>query len=140
MAVERRTFLHEGVHIGNRHENSDLSASKRFGNGELVQVTGLVVVNGCPQQIAQVAHLAGHFGRPVDGGEFLLCRWREVRLQAAINHGPVSNGSQCAPIRRWALRNRLGLVVVHAGGAGAIGCHKIGISRITRIALVECIG
>ena len=68
MAVERRTFAHQGVHVRDGDENSHLPASERFGDGKLVEVAGVVVVNGSPQQVTQITDIVCRLGRFDDGG------------------------------------------------------------------------
>ena len=70
VGVERRIFPHQGVHIGDRHQNSDLPVRERFGDRELIQVAGIVVVNGRPEPVTQVTQ-GGCLGRSDDGRQLL---------------------------------------------------------------------
>jgi hypothetical protein len=64
VGVKRRAFAHQSVHIRDGHQDSNLPTRKRFGNGELVEVARVVVVNGSPKQVAQIADIVRRFGRP----------------------------------------------------------------------------
>ena len=119
MAVERGAFMHQGVHIGHRHEDSDLPAGERFGDGELVKIEGVVVVNRRPKPVTQVAHRISRPGRSADGRQFLLRRQRKIRLQAALDHGLMGNGGEGGPVGGLASGN--GLWSIRHGGGCVLG-------------------
>ena len=48
MAVDRGPFPHQRVHVCDRHEDSDPAAREGLGDRELVEVAGVVVVDGRP--------------------------------------------------------------------------------------------
>ena len=109
MAVDRRVLPHQGVHVRDRHEDSDPPARERLGDRELVEVAGVVVVDGRPEPIAQVAHVAARIRRPADGRHFLLRRRREVRLQAALDHGLARDGGKGGSVGAPALETVRGV-------------------------------
>ena len=84
--------LDQGVDVGDGHENAGGTVWQRFGDRQLVEVQGIVVVNGTPHEVAQVAGLAiarQHWRhQPVDLGEHL---GRKVRQQSPLEHDAVSN-------------------------------------------------
>jgi len=124
MAVDRRVLPHQRVHVRDRHEDSGPLARERLGDRELVEVAGVVVVDGRPEPIAQVADVVGRTGRPADGRQLLQRGRREVRLQAALDHGLARDCGQGGSVGGLALENAPGLAA-HRGRVGA-GCfHKL---------------
>jgi hypothetical protein len=65
VSIDRGPAPHQGIHVGDRHQDLDLVLPQRLGYGELVQIPGVVVVDGGPGQASQVARLAAT-GRLVD--------------------------------------------------------------------------
>ena len=108
------SFPHQCVHVRDRHEDSDPPARERLGDRELVEVAGVVVVDGRPEPIAQVAHVVGRTGRPADGRQLLLRRRREVRLQAALDHCLARDCGKGGSVGGFALENAPGLAA-HVG-------------------------
>ena len=62
--IDGRVLLDEGIHVGDGHQNLHLLIRQGLGHRQLVQVQGIIVVNRCPEQVAQV--LVGRFRPPVD--------------------------------------------------------------------------
>jgi hypothetical protein len=120
MAVDRRPFSHQCVHVRDCHEDSEPPALERLGDRELVEVAGVVVVDGRPQLIAHVAHVVGRTGRPADGRQLLQHRRREVRLQVTLNHCLVRDCGKGGSVGIFALENAPGFAV-HVLRVGA-GC------------------
>ena len=52
--VDGRVLLDEGCHVGDGHQNFHLLIRQGLRHRQLVQVQGIIVVNGCPKQVAQV--------------------------------------------------------------------------------------
>ena len=75
-----------------------MAVRERLGDRELVEVAGVVVVDGRPEPIAQVAQVAGRTSGSADGRQFLPRGRREVRLQAALDHGLARDGGQGGPV------------------------------------------
>jgi hypothetical protein len=98
MTVDRRVLPHQRVHIRDRNENSDPPAGERLGDRDLVEVAGVVIVDGRPEPLPQVAQVAGRIGRPVDGRQLSQRSRRKVGLQAALNHGLPRDSGQSGPV------------------------------------------
>ena len=93
--VDRRTALDDRIHVGHGHQYLDLVAGHRLGNGKLVQVTGVVVVDGSPQQAPEVADLAVAAGRRgPNPAQFAQCFGREVGEQSPLEHHPAGDRLQ----------------------------------------------
>ena len=75
MIVDGRAFLDERVHVCNGDQHLDIAARQSLGNRELVEVQGVVIVDGAPQELTQIADRIGaRLGRciqPVELGEGL---------------------------------------------------------------------
>ena len=67
-----------------------LAAAEVFGDGELVEIARVVVVDGAPQQVAHVAQ-ALFVRRGVDGFGLLGGRVGEIGGEAALEHGLAGN-------------------------------------------------
>ena len=104
--------MHQCIHIRHGDQDSDTAIGERLGHGELIEVAGVVVVNGRPEAVAQVAPAGAGGSRAGQGRQFMQCGRGEVGLQALIKHGPAGNGGQQGP-----------LGVVSGGGSG--GGHDI---------------
>ena len=98
MTVDGRVLPHQRVHVRNRNENPDLPAGERLGNRDLVEVAGVVIVDGCPEPFPQVAQVAGCIGRPVDGRQLSQRSRRKVGLQTALNHRLPRDSGQSGPV------------------------------------------
>jgi hypothetical protein len=51
VSVDGRTVLDDGIHVGHGDEDLHLVARQGLRNGKLVQVAGVVVVDGSPQEV-----------------------------------------------------------------------------------------
>ena len=66
-----------------------------FGDGQLVQVARIVVVDGAPEEVPEIARrLLGPRRRPVDGVELGERLGREIRDEPSLEHRPVGDPSQ----------------------------------------------
>ena len=54
--VDGRPVLDERVHVGHGHTDLDGVSGQGLGDGELIQVAGVVVVDGSPQKVRQIAN------------------------------------------------------------------------------------
>lgn len=50
VSANGRAVFHEGVYGGDGHPNPEGVSGKGFGDRELIQIAGVVVVDGRPQQ------------------------------------------------------------------------------------------
>ncbi len=48
--VDGRALLDERVHVSHRHQDLDLIVNHGLGHGKLIQIAGVVVVNGSPKK------------------------------------------------------------------------------------------
>jgi len=70
-------------------------SAESLGNRKLVQVAGVVVVYGAPDQMAQIAGLRpGHGHMPLHGLELGQRLGREIRQPAPLEHGPARDALQ----------------------------------------------
>jgi hypothetical protein len=98
MVVDRRAVAHQGVHVGHGDQHLDPAVGRGFRHGELVQISGVVVVDRDPEEPAQVAYLGIAAGR---GGElpgFGHGRGGEVGQEAALFHGAAGDGLEVGPL------------------------------------------
>ncbi len=59
MLIDRRVFGDKGVHIGDSDHHFDVAVGQAFGNFDLVEIFGGVVVDRGPKQISEVANFVG---------------------------------------------------------------------------------
>ena len=67
MIVQRRSLFDHRVNVGNGHQNLDRPIGQRFGNGKLVQIARIVVVDGAPEQVPKIAGRAIRCRPPARG-------------------------------------------------------------------------
>jgi hypothetical protein len=95
MIVNRRLFLYKGIDIGNC--DKDLYGSFRhcLGYGKLVQITGLIVVNGTPMKVFEVTGRSGYlrycFPDSIELGKGLR---RKIGKKPSVKHRPTGNSLQ----------------------------------------------
>ena len=120
MTVDRRAFPDHRVHVGDRDEDRHRVPARRRGDRELVEVSGVVVVDGRPEEMAEVADggIAVDRGRRqrADLGED---RRREVGLEPALAHRPPGDRPELAPM----------LVRPRAHGRGATSAAPASFTR-----------
>ena len=70
MAVDDRAQADAGVHVGDGDEHADAAIGQRLGPLDLVQIFRCVVVDGGPEQAAQVLNAGdgGRLGMGLNGG------------------------------------------------------------------------
>ena len=98
MAINRGVLPDQCVHIGDSYENSNSTGLKWLGDGDLVEVDGVIVVNGCPEPVTQVAHAVGCTGWFLDCHQLLQFLCWKVRLKTALKHGAMRNRGERGPI------------------------------------------
>ena len=95
MVLDRRSLAHQGVDVGYRHEDPDRSARIPLCDRQLIEVAGIVIVDGGPRELPQVAKSACRGGgcRPqVSGLKGGL--GGELRQQSARAHGLTRDSPQ----------------------------------------------
>ena len=98
VAVERRTAADQRVDVRDRDEDLHLPGGQRLGDGELVEVARVVVVDRAPEPVAEVADR----GIARDGGRRQRAdlgqdRRREVGLEPALAHRPPRDRLEITP-------------------------------------------
>jgi hypothetical protein len=97
--VDRGAARHQGIHIGDADRDLDRAVGQPLGDLDLVQVHRVVVVDGGPEEAAQVAD-AGAITAGGLGAACLLHRGRrELRLEAVVDHRLTADELESAAIR-----------------------------------------
>jgi hypothetical protein len=65
--VDGGAGCHQCVHVRDGHADSDRVAGEGVGDRQLIQITGVVVVEGRPRQVPQVAYFRGEGSTARDG-------------------------------------------------------------------------
>ena len=92
--IDGRVTVDQRVDVGDGHEDTD-AVLARFGDRELIEVARVLVVDGAPETIAQVAaggRLGARFGELVGLGQR---GGREVGLETPLPHRLPRNLLQC---------------------------------------------
>ena len=99
VAVDRRAFADHRVHVGDRDEDRHGVPARRRGDRELVEVSRVVVVDGSPGEVAEVADGGiALLGGPGDRARLGEVRRGEVRLEPALAHRPPGDRLELAPV------------------------------------------
>ena len=84
--VDGRAVLDQRIHVRNGHTNPDFVSGQGLGDRELIQVEGVIVINGGPWEVRQVTNPRGLSDRlPLCAGghsnlvQFGKCCGRKVR-------------------------------------------------------------
>ncbi len=90
--IDRRQAGDDRIHVGDGHEDFDLVAGQGLGDRQLVEVLGVIVIDGGPEQVSQVARGVVGRGdlardRGFDASDFGQGVCGEVREQTSIAHG-----------------------------------------------------
>ena len=95
VSVNRRAALDDRIDVGHGNQDLDFVSGHRLGDGKLVQVARVVVVDGSPEQVSEVANLF-----PVDAcrvlnqAEFAQCFGGKVGEQSPFGHRPAGDSLQ----------------------------------------------
>ena len=57
MIVNRRALFHQRINVGNGDQNFGSAVSQGFGNGELIEIARIVIINRAPQQLGLIANV-----------------------------------------------------------------------------------
>ena len=98
--IDGRARLHQRVDVGDRDEHLDRPLAHRRGDGELIEVARVVVVDRAPQEIAKVPDRGARVGRGLpDRLGLRLRRGGEIRQESTLGHRPVRDGPELVAIR-----------------------------------------
>ncbi len=99
MGVDRGALRDERVHVGHGDEDLDAAVPEAFGDRQLVEIPGIVVVDRGPEQAAEVAHVRGRDRRwPVDDGELRQGVPGKLGLEALVEHRLPGDLLQVRPV------------------------------------------
>jgi hypothetical protein len=89
------------VHVRDGHADPDGVSGEGVGDGQLIQIAGVIVVDGRPREVRQVANLRGVTARVTAGSggrrhrpEFGRRRRWKGGEQASLEHRPLGNALQ----------------------------------------------
>ena len=92
MTVNCRTTLDDRIYVSHGNEYLHLVSKHRLGNGKLVQVPGVVIVNGAPEKVPEIMRRFLSSRRwPVDSVEFGQRLERKIWNKSAFEHRPMGN-------------------------------------------------
>ena len=90
MTVQRRHLLDDGVDVRNGDQNLGSLPGHGFGNCKLVEVARIVIVDGAPGKVPEVAHrFLNRRGGSLDCVEFGECLGRELGFESPFEHRPM---------------------------------------------------
>ncbi len=85
--VDRGALLDKRIDIRDRDENLDGAAPQLLRDGQLIQVSRIVVVDRAPKEMGQIPDLGpGLAGSGGDRSQLLLAGPRELRLEPVVDH------------------------------------------------------
>ena len=95
MIVKRRSLLDDRVNVGDGDQDLCCPVGQGFGNGKLIQITRIIVVNGAPEKVPEITRCPLiSCRRPVDQVELGERLGRKVRNEPSFNHCPMRNSPQ----------------------------------------------
>ncbi len=95
MIIECRPLFDDGVHIGDGDADLHGSCRHGFSNGKLIQIERIIIVDGAPEKVSEIARRCFSLCyRPADPVQLGKCLGREIREQSSFQHYPMSNSLQ----------------------------------------------
>ncbi len=96
VAVDDRARTDARVYVGHADEHADAAIRQRLGPLDLVKILGGIVVDGGPEQAAQVLNAGdgGRRGVGLNGGEFGIGSGGKIRLESVLDHGGMGRGDK----------------------------------------------
>jgi hypothetical protein len=83
------------VNVGNGDQNLGGPVGHGFGNGKLVQIARIIIVNGAPEKVPEIVRRSLNLhGRPVDSVKLGERRGRKIWNQPFFEHHPMGNSLQ----------------------------------------------
>jgi hypothetical protein len=95
--IDGSFFWYKSVDISDSHHDLDIAVGQAFGDFNLIKITGSIVVDGRPQELAKVAHSSsGSDLRRMRPQLRQLRRHfrRKIRLKAVVDHDLFRGGLQ----------------------------------------------
>ena len=95
MIVKGRSLFDDRVNVGNGDQDLGGPFGHGFGNGKLVQITRIIVVDGAPEKVPEIARrFLSSRRRPVDFVELGKRLDRKIREKSSFKHRPTGNSLQ----------------------------------------------
>jgi hypothetical protein len=95
MIIECRFVPNDRVNIGNSDKDLCGPVGHRFGNGKLIQITRIVVVDGTPEKVPEIAcRFVSSRCWPVDSVELGERLRRKIWRESSFEHRPMGNSLQ----------------------------------------------
>ena len=92
MVIKHRLLLDDSVNVGNGDKDLYGPVGHGFGNGKLVQITRIIVVDGT---LEKVPHISRRFlssrRRLMDPVKLGDCLRRKIRKKSSFRHHPTCN-------------------------------------------------
>ena len=93
--VQSRSLFDDGVNVGDGHHNPGSPIGQSVGNGKLIQVPRIIIVDGAPEKVAEITRGAIRCSRwPVDSIKLGQRLGREIRDKSFFPHGLIGNSTQ----------------------------------------------
>jgi hypothetical protein len=95
MIVKCRPLFDHCVNVGNGDKDLGGPVRQGFGNGKLVQIARVIVVDGAPEEVSEITRrfFRSH-RRPVDSVELGERLGRKIRNKSPFKHRPVGDSLQ----------------------------------------------
>ena len=95
MTVNCRTTLDDRIYVSHGNQSFDLVSRHRLGNGKLVQVTRVIVVDGAPEKVPEIMRRFLSSRRwPADSVEFGQRLERKIWNKSSLEHRPMGDSLQ----------------------------------------------
>jgi hypothetical protein len=95
MIVKGGSLLDDSVNVGNGDQDLGGSVGQGFGNGQLVQITRIIVVDGAPEKVPEIPRRSPGLRRgPVDAVEFGERGGGKIWNQPSCQHRPTGDSLQ----------------------------------------------
>jgi hypothetical protein len=95
MIVKCRSLLDDRVNVGNGDKNLCGPVGHGFGNGKLVQITRIIIVDGAPEKVPEITGRFLSLRRwPVDSVEFGERLGWKIWNKSSFQHRPMGNSLQ----------------------------------------------
>ena len=100
MIVQRRLSCDQRVHVGDGNQDFHGPARQALCDGELIEVPGLIVIDGTPEKLREVASRGVRRG-PVDAAQLRERLGGEIRDETLFHHYAARDFSEEGPVLAW---------------------------------------